>query len=358
MTNALLMNQKSSFCCAIFLATLILNAGCQSDKKANQIESTSTFEIEELELFADFDQHGLVRPVQIEILPNSKLAVLDSKTNKVHLLTIDGEIHNTFGREGNGPGEFQRATQLLYSENYLYVVDANLHQINQFSFSGDFIQSIDVDIGPLFQTYVTLINDESYYTMTMGENGNLIKKSDVNTGATHFFGKAPGDEFQPGNFEKELRTLQRGEIPDFLKNDITKQFSGDHLYVFLNTLGRLQKYTPEGRLLWDKEINMPVNQAIFYNAIEQANVAEWGIPSFKYILSIKVIDKEPYLLWNSTDGFPQNIVKTDADGQLLKIIKIHDNDSSFSDFSIDTKNNILYLIDSETGQIYRTNLPG
>ncbi|PWN05035.1 6-bladed beta-propeller [Rhodohalobacter mucosus] len=351
------MNQKYSFCCAIFLTIIIFHASCKSDEKAKQVETTSTFEIEELELFADFDQHGLVRPVQIEILPNSNLAVLDSQTNKVHLLTTDGEILNTFGREGNGPGEFQRATQLLYSENYLYVVDANLHQINQFSYSGDFIKRIDVDPA-MYQTYVTLMNDESYYTMTMGENGSLIKKSDVNSGATHFFGKAPGDEFQPGNFEKELRTLQRGEIPDFMKNDITKHISGDHLYVFLNTLGRLQKYTSEGRLLWDKEINMPVNQAIFDNAVEQANDAEWGIPSFKYILSIKVIDKEPYLLWNSTDGFPQNMVKTDADGQLLKIIKIHDNDSSFSDFSIDSKNNILYLIDFETGQIYRTKLPG
>lgn len=358
MTNSPLLNQKSSFCCAIFLATLILHAGCQSDEKVNQVESTFTFEIEEFELFANFDQHGLVQPAQIEILPNSNLAVLDSQTNKVHLLTIDGETLNTFGREGNGPGEFQRATQLLYSENYLYVVDANLRQIKQFSYSGDFIQSFDVDTG-MYDPYVTLENDEAYFTMTMGENGNLIRKTDLIRELTYHFGEAPGNEFRPGNFEEEVRILRRGEVPGFMKNLIKKHYNNNHLYVFLNTLSRLQKYTSEGRLLWDKEINMPVNQVIFDNAVEQAHGpdGEWGIPGFQYTMTMKVYDNEPYLLWNSTDGFPQKLVKTDTDGLVKTIHKFQDNDFMFSDFSIDSKNDILYLIDSETGQIYRTKLP-
>lgn len=358
MTNAPLLNQKSFFCGAIFLATLIFHAGCQSDDKANQLEGTPTFEIEEFELFADFDQHGLVEPIQIELLPNSNLAVLDWQTNKILLLNGEGELLETFGGEGRGPGEFQRATQLLYSENYLYVVDANLRQINQFSYSGDFIQSFDVDTG-MYQPYVTLMNDESYFMMTMGENDNLIRKVDINTETTYYFGEALGKEYIRGNFEEEVRILRRGEVPGFMKNEITKHYNNHHLYVFLNTLSRLQKYNPEGRLLWDKEIIMPVNQVIFDNAVERAHgpEGEWGIPSFKFILSMKVIDGEPYLLWNSTDGFPQKLVKTDVDGHLLKIIKIQDNDSSFSDFSIDSINNILYLIDSETGQIFRTKLP-
>ena len=352
-----MLKQQNYFFLSLYFVMIILT-GCKNTDNEHQTNHHESIIIEDFELFVGFDHHGLVRPVQVEVLSDGNVAVLDNQTNLVHIFNTEAKMITSFGGEGRGPGEFQQATQLLYSENYLYVVDANLRQINQFKYSGEFIQSFDVDTG-MYLPYVTMMNDESFFTMTMGENGSLIKKINVNTGSTNYIGEAIGEEYRPGNFEEEVRTLRNGEVPGFMKNEITKHFNNNHLYVFLNTLSRLQKYTPDGRMLWDMEIHMPVNQAIFDDAVDRAHgpEGEWGVPAFKYILSMKVFENEPYILWNYIDGFQQALVHIDKDGQVTTIYKIQNGSSVLIDFSFDTYNDILYAIDSESGQVYRTRLP-
>ncbi|WP_290875130.1 6-bladed beta-propeller [Gracilimonas sp.] len=333
-------------------------SSCERTDNENPTNNRESIVIENLELFSDFDRHGLVRPVQIETLPNGNVAVLDNQTNKVHILDINGKIITSFGGEGRGPCESLSAMQLQISDEAIYVVDSNQRRINQFNHEGGCVQSFNFDTG-IFRSYVTVKDSESYFTMSMGKNGALVRLVDLHGDSTYYFGEAMGKEYRPGDLEVERRTLQRGGIPDLMKNEITKYFSDDHLYVFLNVYSRLQKYTEQGDLLWDQEIDMPVNEAIFEKVVERAHEPEsqGGVPVLRYILSMKVVDDQPYLLWYPVDDYPQHLVKTNKDGDLETIFDIRNDEFVFFDFTLDSRNNILYLIDSETSQIYRTKMP-
>lgn len=353
------MPSKYHFLSSSVLIVIVFFLGCQNSSK-DQISDNNIepVEIGEFELFADFDQHGLVRPVQLEMLPNGYVAVLDNQTNKVYILDFDGEIVTSFGGEGRGPGESLNAMQLQASDDYLYVVDSNLRRINQFSHEGELIQSFNFDTGR-FRPYVTVKDNGSYFTMTMGSNDALVRLVDLQSDSTYYFGEAMGEEYQPGDLEIERRVLQRGELPDLMKNQITKYYSSDHLYVFLDVYSRLQKYTKQGDLVWEQPIDMPVNQIIFDKVVERAHEPEsaGGVPVLRYILSMKIVEEKPYLLWYPADDHPQSLVKTDENGNIEAIFHLQDDEFVFFDFSIDSENNFLYLIESETSQIYRTKLP-
>jgi len=143
-------------------------------------------EIVDFELFADFDQHGLIRLVQLEMLPNGDVAVLDNQTNKVHILNFDGEIATSFGGQGSGPGESLSAMQLQVSDEYLYVVDSSQRRINQFRHDGEFIQSFNFDTG-IFRPYVTIKDQASYFTMTMGKYAALVRLTDKQNDSAKYF---------------------------------------------------------------------------------------------------------------------------------------------------------------------------
>lgn len=341
---------------SIILLTLFLS-DCQKGNNKKNPSNIEPINVGEIELFADFEQHGLARPVQIESLPNSKIALLDNQTNKILILNSKGELLNSFGGEGKGPGETLNAMQLQKSNDYLYVIDSNLRSINQFSHIGDYIRSFNFDTGR-FRPYVTVMNEASYFRMAMGKSDKLIGRVDAKTDSAQYFGKALGKEYLPTDLEAERKILQKGEIPEFMRNQVTMYYSDDYLYVFLNVYSRLQKYTKEGKLLWDQVIDMPVNQAIFDKVVERAHDPEsrFGVPVLRYILSMKVADGKPYLLWYPVDEHPQLLVKTDDNGKLETVYHIEDEEFIFFDFSIDSQNDFLYLIE-ETGQVYRTKLP-
>jgi hypothetical protein len=340
----------------LILATFL--PACQNPDHEQLLDKIEPLAIENFELFANFEEQGLVRPVQLEVLPTGEVAVLDGHTNKVQFIDPDGNVTASFGGEGRGPGESLSASQLLLADESLFVVDFNLYRINRFTLSGEYVGSFSFESG-MFGNELALMDSNIYYIQTMGENESLIKEINIQSGSENYFGEAKGEEFHFDNVDKDRRTLQGGEVPGFMRNEIRMIYSDNHLFVFLNTLSILKKYTTEGELLWEKEIVMPVNQIVFDNAISQLNSDDdfGGIPSISYILSMKVIDQETYLQWYPVDEYPQYLVRVDQDGEIKRIYQTPSDQFRFFEFSIDYSRDVIYFIDYETSEVYRAAFP-
>lgn len=72
------------------------------------------------------------------------LAIVDSKTPSVFLVTLDGEVLGTVGREGLGPGEYVEPRAVTYAERALFVTDPRLSRITQFDLAGDLVGTYSV----------------------------------------------------------------------------------------------------------------------------------------------------------------------------------------------------------------------
>lgn len=338
------------------LVALFMATGCQSKNDDSTVE-LEPIDIKNIELFVDFDLSGPVRPLSIEMLPQNEVAVLDDKLQEVLVFNGEGTFQRRFGGEGKGPGEFQSPQYLNKSQNYLNVIDAELHRIIQFSYSGDFVQSYSIKENPYTST-PKVKKEKTYYSSTGGKKGSLVKLTDLEDGTEKYFGEALGEQHIAGTIEKSRQTLASGEIPPLFINQVSISFDGEYLYVFLDAHSRLQKYSPEGELLWDTSIELPVNDKIFSALVERAkNTSPGVIPTLKYISNMKVVNGETFLLWTPFEGHPRKMVRVDREGNIAAIYHIPEDDPTYFDFAIDAPLENLYLMAPRMGQIFKARLP-
>lgn len=326
---------------------------CSSEEQESVIDEVETAAIENVELFIEFEQGGLLVPGQIDMLNGSDIAILDFQKNEVLVFSPESESLFSFGGEGRGPGESLAVSSLHIVNDAIYIVDLGQRIVNQFSSSGEYIRSFIFDPGRSL-TEITVTGNGEYISAAMGENGSLVKKRNTDKESELYFGVAMVTDFEYGNMDIERRILQNGEIPDFFKNGITTTLGSDHIYVFLDAYSKIQKYTKNGELIWDRELNLPINEKIFDDAVQRAreHSRSNSVPSWRYIYSMKVIGDELFLLWAPFEDTPRQLVRVNGDGEVEKIYHIPEEEPMFADFAIDLSSEKIYLTAPDRGEVY------
>lgn len=317
------------------------------------IDEVETTAIENVELFIEFEQGGLLVPGQIDMLNSSDIAILDFQRNEVLVFDPESEPLLRMGGEGRGPGEALAARSMQIIDSDLFVVDPEQLRVNQFTSSGDYVRSFNFDTGRSLRE-ITVTGNGQYISAAMGENSALIKKRDADEGTETLFGEAMVTDFEYGDMEIERRALQNREIPDLYKNRVTAAFGNDHIYIYLDAYSKIQKYTKDGELIWERELNLPVNEKIFDDAVQRAREpgAPNTVPSWRYITSMKIIEDELYLLWAPYEDTPRQIVRVNGDGEVERIYHVPEEEPMFADFTVDANSGKIYLTAPERGEVY------
>ncbi len=99
---------------------------------------------EDLIFRGDEPGHLLGRaPARLAPLPNNGVAVLDPANHRVLLFGEDGTPSGRFGRQGQGPGEFEQPAEIfLASGGDLRVWDVVGRQLSAWTTSGDFLATV------------------------------------------------------------------------------------------------------------------------------------------------------------------------------------------------------------------------
>jgi len=85
----------------------------------------------------------LVKISHMEIEPNGTLYIGDAGRKKFYLLDSDGKLVHSFGRDGEGPGEFIWLNDFFIIDDNLIVPDAG--KVHVFSKKGKFIRDMALD---------------------------------------------------------------------------------------------------------------------------------------------------------------------------------------------------------------------
>lgn len=94
------------------------------------------------EIGEESEMFGYVRDLVID--PADNIYVIDSYEHNISVYNSNGKFLREFGREGQGPGEFQTFDGICWSkkDNNLYIGDRRNHRINRFSPEGKHLGSI------------------------------------------------------------------------------------------------------------------------------------------------------------------------------------------------------------------------
>lgn len=89
------------------------------------------------------EMFSYIRDITID--ERDSIYVMDSMELIIKVFNRDGKFIRTFGREGQGPGEFQSLDGICWSklDNFIYIADRLNHRINWFSTEGEFLGSIN-----------------------------------------------------------------------------------------------------------------------------------------------------------------------------------------------------------------------
>jgi len=194
-------------------------------------------------------------PSDVAVDKGGNIYVLDSGNTRIQKFGPDGKYLATIGRKGQGPGEFILPDDIDFDKDGNLVVN-------------DSAQSrVHVIIGGGKDTRSVVIKDERIYGVRALASGNYAAKA-----STYSFPTVKGEGKKPGEM-RLFRTIapdgrivnEFGQLTDFgepLTNagGNATEFDVDGrgaLYVSFSAQNRIEKYGPDGALLWrsDRPMN-------------------------------------------------------------------------------------------------------
>ena len=117
------------------------------------------------------DEFGGVNSVALG--PEGEIYVADARNSEVRVFGPDGAHRRTFGREGEGPGEFQGLSSLAWAGDRLLTYDIMLGRVGQWSAQGEWLGSwrtrgMITGGGGLVRLY--LVGPDELYRYAMGSS--------------------------------------------------------------------------------------------------------------------------------------------------------------------------------------------
>ncbi len=191
------------------------------------------------------------KPTDIALDTQGNLYVADSGNFRIQKISPDGNFLDSFGREGQGPGEFQFLDGLVVDETgRIYVTDKATNALKVLSPEGK-------EIGALAAGKMT-------GKMARLSSGDLVLRNNARDS------DALLGIFDPaGEVNLELGQEEHYEDADSARyfNRIAFASDGsDNIYIAYGTRNKIEKYAPSGDLILsvDRPLNFPVSQEITY----------------------------------------------------------------------------------------------
>jgi hypothetical protein len=203
------------------------------------------------------DEHtAFYMPAAVTVDKAGNIYVLDSGNNRLQKFSADGKFLASFGRFGQGPGEFIYPSWLaIDSSGNLYVSDPHNRRLQILGPDGKDLKTIkfaDLEMGNiLVATNGNLLMPEPAIIFSFA--GKEKEKT----------GKLPGLIKVMDPTGKVIQEIgERLDMKDeLLTNTINSAFmtldKDDHVYLVFPYQNRIEKYSAEGQLIWRADRELP-----------------------------------------------------------------------------------------------------
>ncbi len=181
--------------------------------------------------------------------------VLDSGNHRIQKFDATGKYVATIGNQGQGPGEFQYPQSIdVDAAGMLYVSESMNRRIQILTPEGEEQKTVK-----MIEDSVGLVRAFSQEQMLMGGTGLFSFGMGMMREAQQELPKLLKILDREGKIHKDFG--QQHDFKDFLMNRMGNQFhfildEDDNIYVAFDYQNRIEKYAPDGTLLWrsDREL--------------------------------------------------------------------------------------------------------
>jgi hypothetical protein len=226
------------------------------------------------------------KPFDISLDSDGNVYVADSGNNRIQKYSPDGEFLASYGKKGQGPGEFQiMGGVAVDNKGQMYVTDRSTNRLKILSSEGNEIKNmatmkITGEIA-LLSTGEFVLSKGLFFSQTstpglilvVGEDGNMLRTA----------GKQ--DLYEDWD---DYRYFNRTSFA------VDKE---DNVYLAYATRNKIEKYTPEATLVMtvDRPLNFGISEKI-EKVKQRVGPREIELPQLNFVSKSLAID-EKYRIW-------------------------------------------------------------
>jgi hypothetical protein len=200
---------------------------------------------------SDDENYMLFRPVDCDVDKKGNIYILEIGSQRIQKFNSTGKYLSTFGRKGQGPGEFRLPSDMcLWNDSLLYVYDGGRLNIQLFTIHGEVTGGFNTT-GPCNGLEVLstgeIVTNHNYYKDT--GNPKSIALINQNGEVTSRFGTF---------FDNKDKIIR-----DVTNNHTFAIDSEDNIYTAFNEANRIEKYSNEYELQFsfDQPLNYEVEHS-------------------------------------------------------------------------------------------------
>lgn len=256
--------------------------------KASLWGANPTIELQFIRQIGDFnakdDNYLFFGPAGVSVDSKGDIYILDQGNYRIQKYDADGNFVKTIGRQGQGPSEFILPGAIyIDKDDNLYVNDAGdmNGKILVLNTDGKEIRRLRIDvIAPKLTTFGILSSDE-IIAQSSSNDISLLSLYSLDGIEVNFIGNSM-------IFKEEI-------FNKIVKRDL--QFTidyNDNAYISYGYLNRIEKYTPEGKLIFqsDRPIDFDTTLRIVTNKNPVSNISYKNAKGNKISQSIAVDGKK------------------------------------------------------------------
>lgn len=339
-----------------FILVILLLSACKNEADPNTTSATSvdSLQIEALNVVVSTESEILGEPREIVNMDEDHFAVYDHGYEKIMVFDKSGEKKYEFGNTGEGPGEFAPmggARDLDFHNETFFSTNGSRYFFDLHNRDGSHIRSISFE-PYLNYTHKSLIGENKLLTTTDGAKNSLAAVLDLeNDLAVLDSVGEPEAKFQLSrNFEDQRTTYANGELPDGALNEALVTNIEDDYVIFMNTLGELRRYSPDGEIVFEVELPGFVKETIFNYIVDRNknDTSPHTVMPLEYAKDIQYKNGMIYLFMPmknpDVEGLEARFLIYDENGSLLKhyVFNKDEKESYLYDFAVDTDHTVYF----------------
>lgn len=295
------------------------------------------------------------------------LYLVDSGRDMIHNVDFEGNLQLSFGKQGQGPGEFQLVTGFWPLGDRYLVYDYNSFKFITYDMQGDMIDEVIMRENPLnpesgrsIPITVEALTPDKLLIPTGGKQGSLFAIAELGSEDVIFVGDALGEFVAGYNRDSVMQSYGAGEVPDNFKSLVMLGSSADAIYSLQQTTGMIEKFSHSGERIWQMNLNIP-GQSEVMDQIAQHNIdaVKNGEPTqlFIHAHAMDATDQGVAMLLRMPENHPTTIAWVPADGSGVNLITAKSLDVNprgfMGMFALSAEDRTAYYLELETGTVFQ-----
>ena len=302
-------------------------------------------------------------PAAIDVDADGNIWVVDRRLHQMLVVSPEGEVLRTIGRNGAGPGEFRGPRGLAVRGDRVYVLD-NVHGVQVFDMEGNYLSEYPA-VRILFDFDFTGDGGLVTNNNRVWVRGAMIAALSPGGGEPTLFGELPFPDTEGFNFRALQQQVMEGTIPDVLRNGALPVVAADgSLWVVIHTESTIRRYGPDGTLLSETSFDLPEMPGIVEQYLTDFAELPGGDAFFfpSFVGAAVAIDDSLLLLWETVEGEPGLVTVHGPDGAIVQRWPIPELDMggggrTVMDLAVDVERRRLYISISDIATIFGIDLP-